>query len=209
METKVYAFDAVLHEEPDGGAYIIFPYDLRREFGKGRAKVRAEFNGIPYDGSIVNMGVKDGAGGVCYILGVLKSIRKRLGVADGGRINVRITAEENSAPQTIDEYIARQDAAAQPRLRELRALLRGALPQAEERLSWSMPTYWQGRNLIHFAAAKNHLGIYPGGEATAVFARELEGFDVSKGTIRIPWAADLPADLITRIARWCLETYGK
>jgi hypothetical protein len=54
---KEYSFTAILHESPDkGGAYIIFPYDIRREFGKGRVRVHAEFNGFPYDGSIVNMG---------------------------------------------------------------------------------------------------------------------------------------------------------
>ena len=57
---KEYSFTAILHESPDkGGAYIIFPYDIRREFGKGRVRVHAEFNGFPYDASIVNMGVKD------------------------------------------------------------------------------------------------------------------------------------------------------
>ena len=110
-------------------------------------------------------------------------------------------------PRTVDEYIARQDADIQPRLEELRAILRAALPEAEERISWSMPTYWRGRNIIHFAASQKHLGIYPGGEATAAFAGELEGFSVSKGTIRIPWDAALPADLISRIAHWCLAAY--
>jgi hypothetical protein len=61
---KEYCFEAVLHEEPDdGGAYIVFPFDVRTEFGKGRVRVRAEFNGVPYDGSLVNMGVKDGPAG--------------------------------------------------------------------------------------------------------------------------------------------------
>ena len=112
-------------------------------------------------------------------------------------------------PQTVDEYIDRQDAAVQPRLREMRAILRSALPEAQERISWSMPTYWQGRNIIHFAASKKHLGLYPGGEATGVFARELVGFDVSKGTIRLPYDKELPRELIEKIARWCLEAYGK
>ena len=71
-----------------------------------------------------------------------------------------------------------------------------------------MPTYWKGRNLIHFAASKKHLGLYPGGEATAAFAEELKGFDVSKGAIRLPYEKELPAELIARIARWCLEAYG-
>ena len=90
---KEYSFSAILHEIPDnGGAYIIFPYDIRREFGKGRVRVHAEFDGIPYDGSIVNMGVKDKDGKICYIIGVLKSIRRKLGKQDGDTIQVKIRA---------------------------------------------------------------------------------------------------------------------
>ena len=112
-------------------------------------------------------------------------------------------------PETIDEYIESQDEPVQEKLREVRSIIRSALPEAEERMSWSMPTYWKGRNLIHFAASKKHLGIYPGGEATTVFAEELKDYDVSKGTIRLPYTQALPADLIARIARWCYEEYGK
>ena len=112
-------------------------------------------------------------------------------------------------PRTVDEYIAAQDEAAQPKLRQLRAILRAAVPEAEERISWSMPTYWKGRNLIHFAASKKHLGIYPGGEATTVFAAELQDYDVSKGTIRLPYDKPLPAELIETIARWCCKEYAK
>ena len=112
-------------------------------------------------------------------------------------------------PETIDAYIAMQDEAVQPRLREVRDILRAALPEAEERMSWSMPTFWKGRNIIHFAASKKHLGLYPGGEATAVFADRLTGFDVSKGTIRLPYDKPLPVALIADIARWCLSQYGK
>ena len=112
-------------------------------------------------------------------------------------------------PRSIDEYIAAQDAEAQPRLKEVRDILRAALPDAEERISWSMPTYWKGRNIIHFAAAKKHIGLYPGDEAVNVFNDELGGFDVSKGTIRLPLNRAMPADLISRIARWCYEAYRK
>ena len=111
-------------------------------------------------------------------------------------------------PQTIDEYIDAQDETVQPRLREVHEILRAALPDAEERISWSMPTYWKGRNIIHFAASKKHLGLYPGGEATTVFAEELRGWDVCKGTIRLPWKNELPTELIQRIARWCYEEYS-
>ena len=112
-------------------------------------------------------------------------------------------------PQNIDEYIAAQNEAIQPRLQEVRSLIRSAIPDAEERISWSMPTYWKGRNLIHFAASKKHLGLYPGDEAVAHFADELKDCDVSKGSIRLPYDADLPAELIQRIARWCYEAYKK
>jgi uncharacterized protein YdhG (YjbR/CyaY superfamily) len=112
-------------------------------------------------------------------------------------------------PRTIDEYIEAQDEAVQPRLREIRAVIRSAIPEAQERLSWSMPTFWRGRNILHFAASKKHLGLYPGGEATTVFADALKDYDVSKGTVRIPWDRALPVELVQRIARRCYEEYRK
>ncbi|MBR6704540.1 MAG: DUF1801 domain-containing protein [Lachnospiraceae bacterium] len=112
-------------------------------------------------------------------------------------------------PRNIDEYIALQDEKLRPALCEVRAVLRSALPEAEERISWSMPTYWKGRNLIHFAASKKHLGIYPGDEAIAAFAKELADFDTGKGTIRLSYEHPLPADLIRKIAEWCLEKHAK
>ncbi len=112
-------------------------------------------------------------------------------------------------PDTIDSYIAMQEESVQGKLREIREILHNAIPDAEECISWSMPTYKKGRNIIHFAASKKHIGLYPGGEATTVFAKKLEGFDVSKGTIRLPYTRELPADLITEIAQWCYEAYKK
>lgn len=112
-------------------------------------------------------------------------------------------------PQTVDEYIAAQDEKAQPTLNEIRSIIQAAIPEAVEKISWSMPTYWKGKNIIHFAASKKHLGLYPGGEATTVFANELGNYDVSKGTIRLPYDKPLPVDLIERIARWCYEEYAK
>lgn len=112
-------------------------------------------------------------------------------------------------PKTVEEYIETQEETVRPRLREIRDILRKALPEAEECISWSMPTYRKGRNIIHFAAAKKHIGIYPGGEATTVFAEELAGMDVSKGTIRLPHDQEIPAALINKIARWCYKEYSK
>lgn len=89
--TKVYEFQAVIHPVPDkGGAYIIFPYDIRQEFGKGRVKVHATFDGYPYDGSIVNMGMKGEEGNICYILGIQKAIRATIGKQPGDTVFVTI-----------------------------------------------------------------------------------------------------------------------
>ena len=94
--SELYEYDGVIHEEPDhGGAYVIFPWDIRKAFGKGRVKVHAEFDGIPYDGSIANMGVKDAEGNVCYIIGILKAIRKQLQKGDGDSVHVVIQVKRS------------------------------------------------------------------------------------------------------------------
>ena len=92
-----YEYDAVLHEDPDsGGAWVAFPWDLRQEFGKGRVKVHASFDGISYDGSIVNMGVRNADGSVCYVIGVRKAIRQTLGKGEGDMLHVVIINKEGS-----------------------------------------------------------------------------------------------------------------
>lgn len=96
MNGKVYEYDAVIlsSEAGKGGAYVVFPHDIRAEFGKGRAKVHATFDGEPYDGSIVNMGVKNTDGSVCYIIGVLKAIRAKIGKQPGDTVRVTIRERE-------------------------------------------------------------------------------------------------------------------
>ena len=91
---KHFEYDAILHENADNsGAYVVFPFDIRQEFGKGRVKVHATFEGIPYDGSIVNMGLKNEDGSICYIIGVLKEIRNKLNIAAGDTLHIVIEAE--------------------------------------------------------------------------------------------------------------------
>ena len=95
-EPETYKFCAEIEPVPDkGGAYVRFPYDIRREFGKGRVKVLATFDGVPYSGSIVNMGVKNPDGSVCYIIGIRKDIREKIGKQPGDRVFVTVT-EENA-----------------------------------------------------------------------------------------------------------------
>ena len=89
-----FEFDAVLHELPEGGAYVAFPGDIRQIYGRGRVKVRATIDGIPYEGSIVSMGLRNPDGSVCYIIGVLKAIRRQLGKKDGDVLHVVIEEQE-------------------------------------------------------------------------------------------------------------------
>ena len=112
------------------------------------------------------------------------------------------------APETIDEYILAQDEGIRDQLRSVRETIHKELPDATEKISWSMPTWWQGHNIIHFAAQKKHIGLYPGPEAVVQFAEKLDqaGCKHSKGSIQIPYSDDLPLDLISEIAGWCRDT---
>ena len=91
MAENVYEFKSIIHVTPEkGGAYIEFPYDIRKEFGKGKVKVHVTFDGIAYDGSIVNMGVKNTDGSICYIIGMLKAIREQLGKSEGDEVEITV-----------------------------------------------------------------------------------------------------------------------
>lgn len=98
-------------------------------------------------------------------------------------------------PEEVREY-----------LKEIRKAICAALPEVEERISWSMPTFWKGHNIIQFAGFKNHVGLYPGPEAVREFSERLKGYKTSKGTIQLPYSGTVPAGLISDIARWCYET---
>lgn len=95
MSDKVYEYESLIYSAGEtGGAYVVFPYDIRKEFGRGRVKVHATFDGENYDGSIVNMGVKNEDGSICYIIGVRKEIRLRIGKQPGDTIRVTVRERE-------------------------------------------------------------------------------------------------------------------
>lgn len=88
---KEYKFKSIIEKTEDiDGAYIRIPFDIKKEFGKGRIKVIAVFEGIEYSGSIVNMGIKNSDGSICYIIGVTKEVRNKIGKSFGDSINVTI-----------------------------------------------------------------------------------------------------------------------
>ena len=89
MNPRIYSFEAVLKKVPDiDGAYLEFPYDVRAEFGKGRVKVHATFDGFPYDGSLVRMKTES------HIIGVQQVIRKAIGKQPGDLVHVTIQERE-------------------------------------------------------------------------------------------------------------------
>ena len=95
MNQKVYEYESLIFPAGDtGGAYVLFPYDIRAEFGRGRVKVHVTFDGEPYDGSIVNMGVKNADGSICYIIGIRKDIRLRIGKQPGDTVEVTVRERE-------------------------------------------------------------------------------------------------------------------
>ena len=89
-----HRFKATIERSGDmDAAYVVVPVDIRKEYGKGRLKVEATFDGVPYSGSVVNMGVKDAAGHICYIIGITKAIRQQIGKSFGDTIEVTLICE--------------------------------------------------------------------------------------------------------------------
>lgn len=105
----------------------------------------------------------------------------------------------------VDEYIARYPGEVQAILRQVRATIRAAAPDATEKISWGMPTYHQGENIIHFAGFKNHLGIYPGADGMAHFAPRLGAYHTTKGAVQFPLAGAIPYDLIAEMTRYRVQ----
>jgi len=103
---------------------------------------------------------------------------------------------------SIDEYIATFPEETQKILKKLRATIKGAAPNAEEKISYQIPTFTLKGNLIHFAAFKNHIGLYPSPSGTQAFKRELSIYESAKGSIKFPIDQPLPLDLIRKIVKF-------
>jgi uncharacterized protein YdhG (YjbR/CyaY superfamily) len=101
--------------------------------------------------------------------------------------------------ENIDSYISASPDPHQELMQQLRQIIRETAPEATEKISWAMPTFYQKGNLVHFAALANHVGFYPGSAAIAKFAREFTGLKFSKGAVQFPLGKPLPVDLIKRV----------
>ena len=108
----------------------------------------------------------------------------------------------SNKPATVDEYIAAQAEEVRPILNKIRKTIKKAAPKALEKISWSMPTFWQGENLIHFAAHKKHIGLYPGDLSRAPFTERLAPYQTKKGTIQLPLDKPIDYELIAEITSY-------
>ncbi|MHB8963268.1 MAG: iron chaperone [Saccharofermentanales bacterium] len=108
---------------------------------------------------------------------------------------------------TIDEYINQFPPDIQDKLNKLRQVIREAAPEAAEKISYAMPTFFYKKNLVHFAAYTKHIGFYPTPSGTDKFKEELSRYKVSKGAIQFPVDEPLPYDLIARIVRFRVEEH--
>ena len=104
--------------------------------------------------------------------------------------------------QTIDQYIAAFPAKIQKRLQAMRAAIKSVAPQATEKISYQMPTFYLNGNLVHFAAFKNHIGFYPVPSGIEAFKEELSKFPQGKGSVQFPHDKPLPLALIKRIVKF-------
>ncbi len=108
-------------------------------------------------------------------------------------------------PVSIDSYISQYPESIQLLLQQIRTTIRKAAPQAEEVISYGMPTFKLHGNLVHFAANKAHIGFYPAPSAIVAFAKELNAYVTSKGAIQFPFDQKLPLTLITKIVKFRVQ----
>lgn len=114
----------------------------------------------------------------------------------------RITAKN------IDEYIAAFPHEIQDQLQKLRETIRKAAPNAEEAMSYAIPTFRLNGNLVHFAAFKKHIGFYPGPSGIDAFRKELSTYDRAKGSVRFPIDKPLPLSLVSKVVKFRVKENG-
>lgn len=105
----------------------------------------------------------------------------------------------------IDVYISKYPEEIQKMLQELRQIIQESAPEATEKISYQMPTFYLNGNLVHFAVNKNHIGFYPAPSGIEAFEEALKPYKYSKGAIQFPFDKPIPYDLIRRIVKHRVE----
>ena len=112
---------------------------------------------------------------------------------------------DQKTPKTIDDYIAGFPPDVRDILESIRAVIRAAAPDAEETISYQMPTFTLKGNLVHFAAFKKHIGFYPTPTGIEAFKDELSTYAGGKGSVQFPLDKPIPLDLIRRIVEFRVQ----
>ena len=113
--------------------------------------------------------------------------------------------EGKTTYQSIDEYISQFPSEIQELLQNIRRITREAAPDATEKISYQMPTFYLHGNLVHFAAFKHHIGFYPTPEGIEAFKEELSQYKGAKGSVQFPLDKPMPYDLISKIVKARVE----
>jgi uncharacterized protein YdhG (YjbR/CyaY superfamily) len=119
---------------------------------------------------------------------------------NGGKMKI-----ERKPFTTIDEYILNFSEEIQKLLNEVRDAIKTAAPEAAEKISYQIPTFYLNGNLVHFAAFKNHIGFYPTSSGISAFKDELKEYKSAKGSVQFPLDMPMPIDLIKRIVKFRVE----
>ncbi|WP_054027181.1 iron chaperone [Bacillus sp. FJAT-28004] len=104
--------------------------------------------------------------------------------------------------ETIDQYIANYSPEIQDILEKIRGVIKEAAPEATEKIGYQMPTFVLHGNLVHFAAYKNHIGLYPAPSGIEAFKQQLSPYKGAKGSIRFPLDQPIPYELISEIVKY-------
>ena len=110
--------------------------------------------------------------------------------------------KKGTTPETIDQYIATFPRDVQAIMQKIRATIQKAAPDAQEKISYQIPTFTLHGNLVHFAAWKTHIGFYPASSGVREFKKELAGYAQAKGTIQFPLDEPIPYGLIAKITKF-------
>ncbi|RWY46201.1 iron chaperone [Mucilaginibacter gilvus] len=108
-------------------------------------------------------------------------------------------------PKDVEEYFSWFSEATQNAMRQVKDTILKVMPQAEESISYAIPTYKYKGLLAHYAAYEKHIGFYPGSLAVEVFAADIAGYKSAKGSIQFPLNKPMPLELITKIVEFRLN----
>ena len=107
--------------------------------------------------------------------------------------------------ESVDQYIGTFPASTKKLLKEMRRTIKDAAPDAEELISYNMPAFKQEGMLVYYAGYNAHIGFYPVSSAIVKFKKDLDGYELSKGTIRFPLDKPLPLSLVAKIVKFRVQ----